>query len=231
MLKSLVVLQNDPNSKIGNIAHWLQELGVSFRIHELYKGDYAPHFADGVIVLGGRPSATDDAVFPYLSWEKNYIRAAVDNDVPVFGICLGMQLIDLAMGGTMDIRGPRGIEAGVITIDWTPQAATDPILCPIVDKFPKGALVAADHADGVATPPPGATLLASSQAAYIHSLRIHSAFGVQFHPEADLERIRMWEKYRQFTPGTIEKPWHEHLDELNMIGFMLTESFVENGAA
>ena len=39
-----------------------------------------------------------DAEHPWLADEAAFIREAIDHDVPLFGVCLGAQLIARAMG-------------------------------------------------------------------------------------------------------------------------------------
>lgn len=230
MLSQLVVLQNDPNSTLGNVAHWLDELDVTYRVYRLFDGQRPTTYGDGIIALGGRPSATDDTTYPYLTWEKRYLANAATKKVPIFGICLGLQLLSLALGGSVDVRGPRGVESGIIHLSWTDDVADDPVMGPVYHRYPQGVLVAADHADGIDCAPTQSQILAYSSQHYIHAMRNGSVIAVQFHPEADEQRVHLWERGRGFTPGTITDPWATHRAQLEDMGRLLTHSFIRNGA-
>ena len=43
-------------------------------------------------------SANDDAKYPWLTAEKQFIKKAIDSDKIVIGVCLGAQLIAAALG-------------------------------------------------------------------------------------------------------------------------------------
>ncbi|MDO5747320.1 MAG: type 1 glutamine amidotransferase [Actinomycetaceae bacterium] len=225
MFRHVNVLQNDPTSTIELVGDWLNELGVSYRIHRLYNDEFPDSIGDGVIVLGGRPSANQDDAYPFLVKERLLLRHLVDDDVPIFGICLGMQLLTLACGGTMDIRSARGVESGPVNITWRASAFTSPVLSSLAHAFPDGCTVSADHADGIETPPEGAQILAESDR-YIHAIRVGSALAVQFHPEAGPTRMRVWEKSRGVTPESLVNNWLAQREERIKIGRLLTESFV-----
>ena len=79
---------------------------------------------DGILTLGGRQSARELDRYDYLRAETDLLREAVDARVPVFGACLGGQMLALALGGEVR-RMPSRI------IDWResellPAAADDP---------------------------------------------------------------------------------------------------------
>ena len=63
-----------------------------------YEQFAAPDLADVsmVLMLGGPFSANDD--LPALHQERAYLRKALDEDKPVFGVCLGAQMMATALG-------------------------------------------------------------------------------------------------------------------------------------
>ena len=95
--------------------------------------------------------------FPFLRWEKRIIRAAIDEAVPVLGICLGAQLIASTLG-TAVFHGPVK-EIGWSPISITPHGQVDSLL----GYLPENATVFQWHSDGFELPA-GAIRLASSAA-------------------------------------------------------------------
>ncbi|MGY4642712.1 type 1 glutamine amidotransferase [Cellulomonas sp. URHB0016] len=145
----------------------------------------------GVVVMGGPMDADDERGHPGLAAERRLLAAAVDADVPVLAVCLGMQLLGLALGAQLHRRS--GTEIGFGPVD---VLADDPVL---------GALGARPtvlhwHADSVGLPT-GATLLASTEQTPVQAFRAGSALGIQFHPELDADMLDLWLTTPDMTGG------------------------------
>lgn len=136
----------------------------------------------GVVVMGGPMDADDDRGHPGLAAERRLLAAAVDADVPVLGVCLGMQLLGLALGARL--RRRSGTEIGFAPVD---VVADDPVLGALGSR----PTVLHWHADSVDLPV-GATLLASTPATPVQAFRAGSALGLQFHPELDAGMLDLW---------------------------------------
>jgi GMP synthase (glutamine-hydrolysing) len=151
------------------------------RVDELELGDFA-----AVIPMGGNAHAWDDAV-PLLRAERHLLSRAVEEGIPVFGICLGAQLLARALGG--DVRAAGQPEIGWLEIVPTEEAADDPIFRHL--EAPTG--VYQWHYD-VFEPPPGARRLARSELAPNQAFRVDGAeaWGIQFHPEATPDLWELW---------------------------------------
>jgi GMP synthase (glutamine-hydrolysing) len=65
-----------------------------------FKGDRLPVLddIDWLIVMGGPMSVNDEAQFPWLKDEKQFILQAIDSGKTVVGICLGSQLVSTVLG-------------------------------------------------------------------------------------------------------------------------------------
>jgi GMP synthase (glutamine-hydrolysing) len=136
----------------------------------------------GVVVMGGSMDADDLAGHPGLAGEQALLAAAVHAAVPVLGICLGMQLLALALGARLQRR--TGTEIGFAPVE---VVADDPVLGP----FGSRPTVLHWHSDSVDLPP-GATLLASTELTPVQAFRAGSALGLQFHPELDAGMLDLW---------------------------------------
>ncbi|MEP7764129.1 gamma-glutamyl-gamma-aminobutyrate hydrolase family protein [Sanguibacter sp. 25GB23B1] len=143
----------------------------------------------GLVVMGGGMGALDDAQHPGLAAERRLLAAATDAGVPVLGICLGMQLLAVALGG--ELHPGAGREVGFGPVALTGAGIRDPYLYPLsVDATPDPSVVHW-HADAVDAPP-GASILASSDATPVQAFRAGSAVGLQFHLELDRPMLRSW---------------------------------------
>jgi GMP synthase (glutamine-hydrolysing) len=136
----------------------------------------------GVVVMGGPQDADDDRGHPGLAAERRLLGEAVAADVPVLGVCLGMQLLALALGARLHRRA--GTEIGFAPVD---VVAPDPVLAP-AGAHPT---VLHWHNDAVDLPE-GATLLASTDVTPVQAFRAGAAVGLQFHLEVSPTLIDLW---------------------------------------
>jgi GMP synthase (glutamine-hydrolysing) len=93
---------------LGCIGPWLEENGHSVSCSRLWAGDRlpAPEAVDGLIVMGGPMGIYDEELYPWLVNEKRFIKAVIEQELPVLGICLGAQLIADVLGA--EVRpGPQ----------------------------------------------------------------------------------------------------------------------------
>jgi GMP synthase (glutamine-hydrolysing) len=133
--------------------------------------------------MGGPMSAVDFEAHPELEDERDLLAAAVDRQVPVLGVCLGAQLLALALGA--EVRpGPRA-EIGFAGI-----RVGDPD-DPLIGALAPEATVLHWHGD-VFELPDGARSLASSAVTEHQAFRYGNAWGVLFHPEADAALLERW---------------------------------------
>ena len=143
----------------------LRDMGVDV---ELLDNDTDPEDidADGVVLSGG-PDMDDIGNCP------DYL----DLDVPVLGICLGMQLIADQLGGTVG-SGEYGGYA-----DVTVEVLDDED--PLVGSLAPETRVWASHADEVKEVPEGFERTATSDVCGVEAMSDteRDLYGVQWHPE------------------------------------------------
>jgi GMP synthase (glutamine-hydrolysing) len=188
---SVLVVQHEDECPPALLGGWLADAGVELDVRRPYAGDPLPADLsghEGMVVLGGAMNANQDAAHPWLAPTKDLIRAAVRDDVPTLGVCLGHQLAAVALGGVVG-RCPRGRQIGVYDVGWTEAVSTDPLLSGLAT--PRRAIQW--NEDLVLTPPPGATLLAATALGEVQALRFAPAmWGIQWHPEVTLEILTSW---------------------------------------
>lgn len=140
----------------------------------------------GVIPLGGAMSVLDADRLPYLHDEKLLLRSAIERAVPVLGICLGGQLLASALGAV--VRPSAQPEVGWLDVRPTPAAAADAVLGHLSRPTP----IYQWHVD-VFDLPQDAVRLAESDLSPNQAFRVGElAWGLQFHPEVDLETFDLW---------------------------------------
>jgi GMP synthase (glutamine-hydrolysing) len=124
----------------------------------------------GIILSGGPSSVYDDAA-------PKCDAALFDIDVPVLGICYGMQLMTLTLGGQVRRSGHREFGHAVVTVaEKTPR---------LFAEVPSQLRVWASHGDDVAGVPPGFEVAATSATAPIVAMesRERDLYALLFHPE------------------------------------------------
>jgi GMP synthase (glutamine-hydrolysing) len=162
------------------IARRVREVGVYCEIHpfdvaEQSVRDLAPM---GVILSGGPESVTYDDTHraPGFIFEMN---------VPVLGICYGMQTMAQQLGGR--VEGSDKQEFGYARVEVTQESRLLTDLSDDDDGAARYLDVWMSHGDKVVALPPGFTGLASSEttefAAMVDETR--GFYGLQFHPEVN----------------------------------------------
>ena len=173
------------------VGQWLAAEGVELEICRPYRGDRLPRRLgdhSGLIVLGGVMGAYDDADHPWLTHTKALIVQAVADDTPVWGICLGHQLITVALGGQVRVN-PAGRARGLTPVGWTAASRHDPLCAGV----PRDTLAVQWNKDIAAVLPEQAVVLASTADGAPQVVRFAPrAWGVQFHPEVGAEVFGRW---------------------------------------
>lgn len=172
------------------VGDWLAEAGCRLDVRRPYAGDELPDLAayDALLVLGGPMGAHDDAEHGWLEPVRERVRSAADTGLPTLGICLGHQLIAVALGGEVEVN-PRGQQLGLLEVGWTGAAADDPLLGPLAT--PRRGVQW--NNDVVTALPDGAELLAATADGEVQAVRYAaSVWGLQLHPEADAAVVDRW---------------------------------------
>lgn len=193
MTVRVLAVQNEESDPPGMVATWLAECDVQVDVIHAYRGDVVPVVVpdgySGVMAFGGAMGAGDDADHPWLAAERALMVDAVTRGVPMFGVCLGGQLLAAAIGGRVE-RSPH-IEIGVSRVDVDVTSSQDQVFAGLAGLTVPAAQW---HQDWIADLPPEAVVLAGNEAAPVQAFRIgECAYGVQFHPEIDAPTFRSWQ--------------------------------------
>lgn len=186
----VLVVRNSQGSGPRRLLPWLEEEGLEATE---VSGSDAPDTADGwdaVVLLGGGFLPDDDLRHPWLAGERRLAGHAVDSGVPLLGICLGAQVLAVARGG--DVQGAHGRpERGSTPVSLLAEAKADALLRDLPTSFP----VIQNHRDQITKLPSEAVHLARSVDCPVQAFRVGArAWGVQFHPEVDAERLGDWDE-------------------------------------
>jgi len=148
-------------------------------------GQPLPGHADvaGAVVMGGPMNVEEVHRFPALAAEREWLAEAAGRGMPVLGICLGAQLLARALGA--EVRPGERKEIGFAPIEV--GDVDDPLLGGLAPSTD----VLHWHGD-VFDLPAGAELLASSELTENQAFRVGNAWGMLFHPEADLALVEAW---------------------------------------
>jgi GMP synthase-like glutamine amidotransferase len=177
-------LQHVPFEGLGIIGPWLRAKGYELTNTHLFESAVFPHpnEVDLLIVMGGPMSVSDEAEFPWLVEEKQFIRKCVEEEKSVLGICLGAQLIASSMGARVYPNHVK--EIGWFPVEGMPSPDVQ------IFSFPQSQEVFHWHGETFDLPS-GAYHLARSDACENQAFQIgRSTIGLQFHLETTPETAR-----------------------------------------
>lgn len=172
----MIVLIDNYDSFTYNLVQYLGDLGADVRVHRNDKISVEDALAlkpKGIVISPG-PSDPDHAGICL-----EMIAACAERDLPLFGVCLGMQAMGQAFGGDV-IRAPQPLHGKISKIRHENKSVFEGLPSPfeatryhslIVDRktLPNSLEVTAETEDGL-------IMGLAHKASPIH--------GVQFHPES-----------------------------------------------
>jgi GMP synthase-like glutamine amidotransferase len=165
----LLVVEHERTAPAGLLTPWAAGRGLMLDTARPAEGDVLPASLSGytgVVVLGSEQTAFDDRL-PWLADELALVDRAMDDGVPVLGICFGGQVLARALGAQV-YRLSRPEIGWVRLTSQHPSLASGPWL--------------SWHQDGFGLPAGAAELATGGDSMQAFTVGPH--VGLQFHPEA-----------------------------------------------
>jgi len=164
-------------AEIAAAGHELEECAVA-------AGDVPAAGADAILVFGGAMHADQEERHPWLLDEHRFLVDALERRTPVFGVCLGAQLLARAAGAS--VHPAPEPEIGWLPVERTPAAAADPVFAAVPARFE-----AFQWHHYTYDLPAGAVELARSDSC-TQAFRLGAAVGIQFHAEVTEAQVGSW---------------------------------------
>jgi len=186
-MSTILALRHIAFEDLGSFERVLKARGEVIRYIDAATDDFAvlPHDAPApLFVLGGPIGAYEEALYPFLIDELRFIEKRLAARLPIFGICLGAQLIARALGA-------RVYPAPVKELGWAPIALTEAGERSVLKPLGSGPVLHW-HGDTFDLPH-GATRLASTAACENQAFSFGThALALQFHIEAEAKGLERW---------------------------------------
>ncbi|MFI6643084.1 type 1 glutamine amidotransferase [Streptomyces sp. NPDC050504] len=188
----VLAVEHEDDAGPARVGEWLAAEGVALEVAGPWRGDGLPASLDpyaGLVVLGGAMGPTDDVRAPWLPAVRELLREAVRRDLPTLAICLGAELLTVALGGEV---GPAALpEVGLHPLAALPDCAADPVFGPLAAAPAPRAVQW--HFEETRRLPPGAVPLLTSGRCAHQAYRIgDQVWATQFHPETLAADIVEW---------------------------------------
>lgn len=202
----ILVVNHRQNHNAGRFQAWLEEAGFEIdnrlgaagqlpaHIHYSIDSPAHDHFA-AMIVTGGGYSLRGTGGAWWIPHIGALIREAIQQDIPILGICFGGQLLAYTLDGKIDgchndIKFcSKPYEYGLTDIHLTQAGCEDPLFA----GLPTDIVMHENHQAYIQQIPDGAILLANSNRCPTEAFRYgKTAYGIQFHPEVEPNVIDQW---------------------------------------
>lgn len=234
-MAKVLVFQHVAAEPLGTLDPMLRDRGHRIRYVNFHREPEAqPDISryDALIVLGGPQMPDQGHYYPHLNVEMRCIEAALKQDMPVLGICLGAQLLAYTLGG--GVKPMDEWEIGWYHLEPTGQAATDPVFSSLKEAQP----VFQWHGYTFDMPA-GAVHLARSDTCENQAFRYGAkAYGFQCHLELDERLINRWLNYPEYQQdldnagrgqdaATIRERTHEHIGPSIALSYNMFGQFLE----
>ena len=180
------ILQHVPFEGPGYIPVWAKRYGHSISHTFLFNNESLPAITelDLLVVLGGPMSVKDEAVFPWLKAEKQFIKECIEARKSLIGICLGAQLIANVLGSEITSNPTK--EIGWHTVELTDEGRAIGLFNEAIESSP----VFHWHGETFSLPNNSRHLIRSQACENQAFIYEDHVIGLQFHLEATDQSIK-----------------------------------------
>lgn len=172
--------------RFGDFDDWfINSIGsdrFDFQTVSVQDGETLPQTLDGLngVIVTGSPAMVSHR-HEWSERAAGWLADAYPTGLPMLGVCYGHQLIAHALGGSVG-PNPNGRRMGSLAVDILDDQDS------LLGGFAPRQYFQATHVEAVLEPPPRARVIARGEGDDHHGLYFgESAWGLQFHPEFDLE--------------------------------------------
>ncbi|MDA2918767.1 gamma-glutamyl-gamma-aminobutyrate hydrolase family protein [Desulfobacterota bacterium AH_259_B03_O07] len=234
-MSKILVFQHVPYEILGTLDPLLRRSGFRIKFVNFGRNPEAKPSLEGyrgLVVLGGPMNVDQTDQYKHVITEINLIQEAIDQGLPVLGICLGAQLIAKALGAKVSRNNE--VEIGWYEVSPTENGLKDPLL----SNFQKAEKIFQWHGDSFAIPD-GAVHLAQSACCLNQAFRYrNNVYAFQFHLEVDQHMIERWllvpqnKKEIEKTNGLIDpegirKETLIYIDRLKQLSDLVFSEFIK----
>lgn len=231
----LLVFQHVAHEILGTLDPLLRDAGFRIKYVNFERHPDAEPILDGydgLIVLGGPMNVDEVDTYPNLNTEVKLIQNAVEQEMPILGICLGSQLLAKALGAKV-VKNPEK-EIGWYELSPTKGGEKDPL----ISNFTSVEKIFQWHGDTFVLPK-GAELLASSPLCKNQAFKYgDNIYGFQFHLEVDKPMIERWlnvpankkeiqDLNGKIDPEQIKEVTPQYISRLNELSNLVFGNFLE----
>lgn len=186
----ILVLQHSPYEPLGIIIHTLKRMKLRIRYVNFARDPYQRvdiNRYHGIVVLGGSMHPNELDLYPHLSHEIELLQAVLAKEIPILGICLGSQLLNIALGGSCYALDKP--EFGWTKVDKCGEHE-------LFELFAQPRHVFQWHQFANRTAPGVDVVLESEQC--VQAFCYRNSIGLQFHLEVDVNLIQRWLKHPDY---------------------------------
>lgn len=223
-MPKIIVLQHSPYEPLGIIINTLRRSKLRLRYINFHRNPehrISIDGYDGLIVLGGNMNPDELIHHQHLYFEIELIQQALARKIPVLGICLGSQLLNLALGGECYCLDQP--EFG-----WTDvkKKTTNPMF----SNFAKSTKVFQWHQ--YASRLPKGVDVALENDACVQAFCFQDIFiGLQFHLEIDRPLIYRWLEHPDYLTHLKAHMEHEEIEQIRQETKILLDESEKIGKA
>lgn len=231
---AILIIEHDDLDSSQRLGQTLTDHGHKLEVVQVHRGDALPtdlDNIDGLISMGGSQDTDQVDSHPWMAREIELIKQAHETGIAVLGVCLGSQLIAVALGG--EVARMDAPELGMAKTTLSFFGSTDPILTGI----PWDTVQMHAHGCEVTKCPPGGTPipLVASAGCKTQAFRVGlTTYAFQYHFEWTKQRCldiidhnAKWVEAMGTTAEELKAGVNEHYDMYRHLGDRLCKTIAD----